>query len=129
MSYIPVTLRQAVMQRAHFRCEYCLTSQFITGDLVHVEHIYPESLGGVTELHNLACACSRCNAHKGVRTRVRDPQSGMRLAIFNPRRQGWRRNFSWSSDGSRIIGLTRIGRATVGALNFNDSDVTRARLL
>ena len=34
-------------------------------ELLEVEHIYPKSLGGSSDLENLTTACSKCNQQKG----------------------------------------------------------------
>ena len=68
---------------------------------------------------NLWLACTRCNDFKGERTDAEDPQTGDTVPLFNPRTQRWTERFSWSPDGTLIIGLTPIGRATVVALRFN----------
>lgn len=59
---IPPALRKAVLERDAYRCRVCLT--WI--DLA-VDHIYPESLGGPTELDNLQALCKPCNSSKGAR--------------------------------------------------------------
>lgn len=127
MAYTPPSLRREVAERAKNRCEYCQTQEAITGGPMHVEHIVPEVADGPTTLDNLALACARCNLHKGTRTRGRDPVSGRKVSLFNPRRQQWSRHFVWSDDGSRIIGRTRSGRATVIALRMNHPTIVMAR--
>ncbi len=108
MAYISPSLRQMVAERAHYRCEYCLSPEAITGGPMHVEHILPEALGGPTTFDNLGYACARCNIHKGQRTRHRDPVSGRLTPLFNPRNQRWHRHFLWSADGTRAH-LVRYG--------------------
>ncbi len=71
-----------------------------------MEHIHPEGLGGTNEEENLWLACRLCNGFEGIQTHGRDPITGRRVKLFNPRRQRWKRHFTWSSDGTRIIGLT-----------------------
>ena len=59
-------LRRQVRQRAHDRCEYCLTRQ--EDDPLfpfHIEHIRPRQHEGSDDLQNLALACYHCNRHKG----------------------------------------------------------------
>ncbi|MEA5469208.1 hypothetical protein VB714_10030 [Spirulina sp. 06S082] len=41
--------------------------------------------------------------------------------MFNSRQQRWSDHFQWSKDGTEIIGLTACGRATVAALQLNNS--------
>jgi 5-methylcytosine-specific restriction endonuclease McrA len=51
------------------------------------DHLIPQAAGGTNREENLWLACRRCNAFKGTQTQARDPQSGERVALFNPRRQ------------------------------------------
>jgi HNH endonuclease len=129
MAYISAQLRQLVAERAHHRCEYCQSPELITGGPLHVEHVFPEGLGGSTIFDNLALACARCNLHKGTRTRYRDPISGRTALLFNPRKQKWSRHFTWSEDGTRILGRTQSGWATVSALNMNHPTIVMSRSL
>jgi hypothetical protein len=48
MAHIPPTLRQAVVERARGRCEYCLTWQAIVVEM-EVDHVQPEAAGGLDE--------------------------------------------------------------------------------
>ena len=43
------------------------------------------------------------------------------------KRQVWAQHFIWSSDGTRIIGLTPTGRATIVALALNRERVIDIR--
>jgi 5-methylcytosine-specific restriction endonuclease McrA len=54
---IPEKLRQQVIALADFRCQYCKTSARLTGTLLIMEHILPRSLGGASDLSNLAASC------------------------------------------------------------------------
>ena len=76
--------------------------------------------------HNLAYACG-CNLYKGSKTHARDPETGRRVPLFNPRRQRWTRHLSWSDDLLSIIGRTLTGRATVEALNLNRPELVNLR--
>ena len=129
MAYISFQLRQDVAERAKNRCEYCQSPELITGGPLHIEHIIPEAVGGSTTLDNLALACARCNLHKGTRFRFRDPITRQTVLLFNPRTQKWSRHFSWSTDGTRIIGRTRSGRATIIALRMNHATIVISRSL
>ena len=64
-----------------------------------------------------ALACWRCNLHKGPNLTAIDPAGGDVVALFHPRRDAWEAHFVQQS-GS-ILGLTRVGRATVQLLNMN----------
>jgi hypothetical protein len=111
------------------RCEYCGTSEWVTGVPLEVDHIRPLSRRGATNRSNLCRACSSCNAYKGDQTRGRDPITDKRVALFNPRRQRWADHFRWSEDGVQIVGLTPCGRVTVEALKMNNPQIVRARRL
>lgn len=121
MSDIPESTRQRVRDRAGQRCEYCLSHQdFVMGRL-QIDHVQPVAKGGLDTEDNLCLACELCNQHKWVKTQGPDPETGQHHALFNPRRQSWAEHFAWRSDGVEILGLTACGRATVTALNLNDS--------
>jgi hypothetical protein len=111
------------------RCEYCRTSEWVTGIPLEVDHIRPRSQGGETSESNLCRACSTCNTNKGDRTWAVDPTTGQRTSLFNPRQQQWAEHFAWNADGTQIMGLTTCGRATVEALSLNNPRIVRARRL
>jgi hypothetical protein len=87
--------------------------QSLQGATFHVEHIVPRSLGGMSELGNLAWACPGCNLRKSMRTEAPDPESGRVVLLFHPRANKWSEHFVWQSHS--VIGLTPVGRATVAA--------------
>jgi hypothetical protein len=88
--------------------------------MLEIEHIIPKSKGGTDDEENLWLACRSCNLFKSDQTHGRDPLTGRRVRLFNPRRQKWWRHFRWSEKGTLIIGRTACGRATVVALNLNN---------
>lgn len=92
-----------------------------------MDHIEPESLGGVSKEYNLAAACAICNNRKSNVQTVVDPLTNEVVPLFNPRTQIWREHFKWSEDGTRLIGLTSIGRATVEKLQINREITVRER--
>jgi hypothetical protein len=94
-----------------------------------LDHIIPEAAGGLTLEGNLWLACHSCNEFKGVQTRARDTRTGRHVRIFNPRSQRWRDHFTWSPDGTQVIGVTSCGRATIAALQLNHEEVVLARRL
>ncbi len=118
-SHIPVELRRRVAHEAGGRCGYCLTSEDIVGTPMDFEHIIPECKGGPTQEENLWLACSLCNSYKGSRTEYEDQVSGQIVRLFHPRQQVWSEHFEWIDGGTRILGLTAVGRATVEALRLN----------
>jgi hypothetical protein len=87
---------------------------------LEIEHIMPKACGGTDDEGNLWLACRLCNSAKGAQTHGRDPETGRRVRLFNPRRQKWSRHFRWSDDEVYIIGRTACGRATVVALKLNN---------
>lgn len=122
---IPAVLASLVRQRAGDRCEYCGMHQSLQGATFHIEHITPRTCGGVTDAGNLAWACPGCNLHKSDRSHATDPESGESASLYHPRRDVWGAHFRWQ--GTRVIGLTSTGRATVAALDLNHPRRQRVR--
>lgn len=113
-------LRRLVRERAGNRCEYCRCHQdFVFGKL-QIDHVWPIAKGGLDTEDNLCLACELCNQHKWTKTDHADPLTGKHVALFNPRKQQWAEHFAWTEDGTKIIGLTDCGRATVDALKLNN---------
>ena len=71
-------------------------------------------------MNNLALACSRCNQRRYNFTVGSDLETQAEVALFNPRSQQWQEHFIWSEDGTKILGVTAIGRATCDRLDVND---------
>ena len=86
-------------------------------------------MGGETVESNLWLACRRCNEAKAAQIAAVDDETGLSVQLFNPRTQPWSGHFSWSGDGTRMVGLTASGRATIAALKLNHPDIVAARLL
>ena len=55
--------RWRVWERDNFTCKKCKSRR-----VLQVDHIYPESKGGKTEMKNLQTLCAKCNRKKGNRT-------------------------------------------------------------
>ena len=126
-AYVPAALRRQVRADAGARCGYCHSPEAFLGMPLDIEHLVPEATGGATVRENLWLACSRCNDFKGDRTAAVDPQTGGQVPLFNPRTQVWTEHFTWSPDGTHILGLTPIGRASVEALRLNNGFIVVAR--
>jgi hypothetical protein len=124
---IPRSLRQRVIADSRNQCAYCHTLTSITGARLVIDHITPEAAGGLPVWENLCLACHSCNEFKGAQVEAQDPLTGEHVPLFHPRRQQWGEHFRWSEDGSEIVGLTPVGRATVTALNMNHPDIVEAR--
>jgi hypothetical protein len=124
---VPDALRVKVRAAAEDRCGYCQSRQEFVYGRFEIDHIVPRARGGTDDEDNLWLACRMCNGHKGAQTHGRDPVSGRRVPLFNPRRQRWSRHFAWTLDGLTIVGLTACGRATVVALRLNNPDAQQVR--
>lgn len=127
MTRIPPSMRQELAEKCRHRCSYCLMTEVNTGIPMTVDHIIPVSKGGESNLANLCLACYRCNEFKAHQTEAEDPLTGETVPLFNPRTQVWTEHFAWSPDGTRIVGLTATGRATIVALQMNDALRVAAR--
>ena len=120
MSSLTDETRARVRAQAGDRCGYCHSPQrYVLGPL-EIDHIIPQARGGTDDEENLWLACRMCNGYKGIQTQGYDPVTGRQVKLFNPRLQRWREHFVWSEDGTRIVGLTDCGRATVLALQLNN---------
>jgi hypothetical protein len=110
-------IEQEVHRRAAGRCEYCHLPEALTKLKFTIDHIRARQHGGGDELDNLALACGYCNRHKGPNIASVDPASGQIARLFDPRSDRWTEHFRW--EGTTIVGITPIGRATVVVLALN----------
>lgn len=117
---ISKSLRDRVRQRALFRCEYCHYSELLSTAPLSIDHLQPQSLGGSDDFDNLALACRRCNERRYTFTTGIDSDTGIETPLFNPRQQNWSDHFTWTADGTRILGTTPTGRSTCDRLDLND---------
>lgn len=124
---VPESIRQRVREAAGDRCGYCLSPQRCVMGKLEVEHIIPRSQGGSNDESNLWLSCGLCNRYKGTQITGVDPLTGETVPLFNPRTHVWREHFRWSQDGTQIVGLTPIGRATVEALQLNNAIAVEVR--
>lgn len=122
-------LRNLVRERARYCCEYCCSSEWLSGQVCHIDHIIPLNKEGTTNADNLCLACAACNASKLDFTQADDPISGETTALFNPRQQVWHEHFRWDETGTQIIGLTSCGRATIELLGMNRPLIVAARVV
>ncbi len=116
-----------VRRRARQLCEYCHASEKWQYVRFTVDHVTPIDSGGSDDLNNLALACFHCNRRKSNYVTGTDPESGQKVALFNPRHDHWAGHFIWSPDGLRIVGLTKTGRATIATLDLNRDRVINIR--
>jgi len=125
---ISTKLHRQLVEADDHCCAYCQTSAANTGQPVTVDHILPISQGGKTEFDNLCFACRLCNEFKAAHTSGIDPLTGEATPLFHPRHDSWSEHFLWDGSGSRLIGVTAIGRATIVTLNMNNEVIVRTRL-
>jgi hypothetical protein len=59
--YIPKAVREAVMARYQNKCVTCGTTE-----RVEIDHIFPVSRGGKSDIKNLQLLCRSCNAKKSA---------------------------------------------------------------
>jgi hypothetical protein len=121
--------RETVESRAGRRCEYCRAPQPATGIRYHLDHVFPESLGGTDEVDNLALACPTCNYYKSDHLLGIDEEGFTGRPLFNPRRDRWHEHFEFDSSTLRLKGKTDTGKGTVNRLRMNNSMQLEARLL
>jgi len=89
--------------------------------ILQIDHVHPLVKDGAETEGNLCLACELCNQYKWTKTEDTDPLTGNPEPLFNPRTQNWSDHFTWSEDGTTIIGKTACGRATVKALKLNNT--------
>ena len=121
--------RETVELRAGRRCEYCRAPQPATGIRYHLEHVFPESLGGTDDLDNLALACPTCNYHKSNHLLGIDEDGVAGRPLFNPRKDQWHEHFEFGSATPRLNGKTAEGRGTINRLRMNQPFQIEARRL
>lgn len=119
--------RDLLRARAGYACEYCRVTETLMGGHLTEDHIIPVSAGGTDDVDNLCWCCWWCNVYKGSLTTARDPRTGASVPLFHPRQDPWQDHFRWSRNGSRILGRTATGRATVGVLHMNSPDRVETR--
>lgn len=125
--YVSTALKRLVHKRANGICEYCRSQAKYAIDSLVMEHIQPISQGGQTVAENLALSCQTCNNCKYTKTEAVDPTTNLSVPLFHPREMSWTEHFAWSSDATRMIGLTPTGRATIAQLQTNRDSVVNIR--
>jgi hypothetical protein len=118
-------LEQLVRHRAKDACEYCRLPQRFSRLTFPVDHVIAQQHGGPTIEDNLALACGFCNSHKGPNIAGIDPRTKQLTRLFHPRRDVWGEHFRW--EGSVIVGLTDVARATISVLAINHPFQTAIR--
>ncbi len=101
------------MPQEHFKMLFCL------------DRIVPGQHGGKYEPDNIAYACHLCNRKKGPNLSGLDPDTEKMTRLFNPRIDSWEDHFRF--DSFRIIGTSKIGKATAAVLDMNAAEQLRLR--
>lgn len=121
------TLRSKIAHRARFRCEYCLTPEWILLAGCEVDHVISRKHGGLTDLSNLAFSCARCNRAKGSDIGSIVPGTGEFCRFFNPRLDRWEEHFSL--EATRLVWRTDVAQVTVQILRLNEPERIAERTL
>lgn len=70
--------RKGVLERDDFTCMYC--GKRGTSETLNIDHVKPQSRGGLTSWINLVASCYHCNNKKGART----PEEANIVLLRNP---------------------------------------------
>jgi len=124
---VPARLRRQVLAEANGRCAFCRSEERLMGVTFEVDHIIPRLHGGKTSVDNLCLCCPSCNRHKSTKADAVDPATGDKSPLFNPKSDRWLEHFSWSDDGTLMVGLTSKGRATIEAIKMNRPQMIELR--
>jgi hypothetical protein len=119
-SYVSAALRRRVVRRARKLCEYCLIHESDTHLGCQIDHVISEKHGGVTDVANLAYACTYCNQAKGSDIASIADSTGALARLFNPRKDKWSDHFRLN--GVRIEPKSEIGEVTTRILAFNTAE-------
>jgi hypothetical protein len=92
-----------------------------------IDHIIAQKHGGPTVTDNLALSCALCNKHKGSDLASLDPETGLIVPLYHPRRDHWTDHFQVYA--GQVVPLTPTGRVTVRLLQLNHPDRVEERTL
>jgi hypothetical protein len=92
----------------------------VTGIRYHLEHVFPESLGGTRDVDNLALACPTCN-YKSNHLLGIDEDGVAGRPLFNPRKDRWHEHFEFDSATLRLKGKTAQGKGTINRFRMNQA--------
>lgn len=82
--------------------------------------------GRVTLLPSCKPRPASCNLHKASNLSGIDPLTDSIARLFDPRNDEWSDHFSFH--GTRIVGRTAVGRATVRVMGMNDRERVELRI-
>lgn len=76
MSEVPRALKEIVRERANHLCEYCQSSEWLSGQPGHMDHIIPLKRSGETTADNLCLACPHVTASNQILSKPLIPKQG-----------------------------------------------------
>lgn len=117
---ISADIRRQVLERANYRCEYCLVWQDDFYDYFQIDHIRSVKHGGFATLENLAFSCPDCNLHKGSDLGTYLGNDTIFTRFFNPRTDIWNDHFEFFEGA--LYPKTPIAEATIKIFQLNDPD-------
>ena len=117
---LPDETREFVRQRAGGACEYCSLPEYASVLPHQIDHIVGRQHRGSDDVDNLCLCCIRCNQKKGPNIASIDPETGVMMPLYHPRRHSWPEHFT--AVEARIAGLTPEGRTTVQLMDMNNPD-------
>jgi hypothetical protein len=117
---LPDETRALVRQRARGACEYCALPEYASVVPHQIDHIIGRQHRGSDDVDNLCLCCIRCNQKKGPNIASIDPETGVTMPLYHPRRHSWREHFAAME--ARITGLTPEGCTTVQLMDMNNPD-------
>jgi hypothetical protein len=116
---IPAKIKNQVILKADFKCEYCLLPDKVSFYNFHIDHIRSLKHGGTSNIENLAYCCPDCNHFKGTDIASFDKNDEL-IRFFNPRSDDWNEHFEILN--GMVLGKTDIGIVTEQIFKFNDID-------
>jgi hypothetical protein len=125
MTYVSVSLRRQVIERAANCCEYCRLNRSDHILPFEIDHIVAEKHGGNTDFDNLCLSCFDCNKAKGSDIASADPVTGKATFLFHPRSQDWHEHFRLN--GAIIEPFSPEGRVTLRVLQLNEAARVKER--
>jgi HNH endonuclease len=97
-------LAKFVRERARGQCEYCQLPEKWSSIPFEIDHIIARKHNGPTTEDNFALSCFYCNSAKGTNIAGIDPESGIIVRLFHPRRDCWEAHSAWN--GAFLRGVT-----------------------
>jgi len=111
-SYIAISIQRQIRKQFCDRCAYCQSSEALMAVTFEIEHIIPQSAGGVSILENLCFACPPCNRNKASRQEGIDLATGSPVRFFHPQIDCWSDHFQWNSNWTELLPSTPIAKVT-----------------